>query len=81
MALATARELDDAAEVALEDYARALARAAAAEAYRDARDTARVAGVHVCRAASAPEPGALADLDAFARELASRSEGGGLGWS
>jgi hypothetical protein len=69
--------LGDAAEVALEDYARAVWRARAAEAVRDSEG---VRGVHVC-GAHGPTPAARADVEAFARDLWARSGEGGLGWS
>jgi hypothetical protein len=73
--------LDDPGEVALEDYARALTRAAEAEAVRDPLDPARVKGVHVCSLPSPPGPPVLTDLEAFARDLAVHREGSGLGWA
>jgi hypothetical protein len=69
--------MDDAAEVALEDYARVLARARAAEAVR-AEDA--VSGVHLCGAPAPPSSSVLADLEGFARSL-SGGPSGGLGWS
>lgn len=68
------------AEVALEDYARALARATAAEAFADARDPERLSGVHLCSPATPPPDGVREDIEAFARELAGH-RGSGLGWS
>jgi hypothetical protein len=75
--------LGDAAEVALEDYARALARARLAEALRTGADEQQVTGVHVCGAGAAATPALLDDLHAFARDLEQRSAdgSGGLGWS
>lgn len=73
------RPLSDAAQVALEDYARALLRAASAEAVVDA--SGRVSGVHVCGVPSEPSPEARRDVEAFAADLAQRENGGGLGWS
>jgi hypothetical protein len=71
--------MDDASEVALEDYARVLARARSAEAVRaEAADA--VAGVHLCGAGKPPSPPVLADLEGFARSL-SGGPSGGLGWS
>jgi hypothetical protein len=67
-------------EVALEDYARALARATGAEALATADEPTRLRGVHLCGLGSPLEPGAEEDIEAFARDLAERS-GGGLGWS
>ena len=72
--------IDDSAEVALEDYARALTRASAAEAVHDEGDVAAVRGVHLCGLES-PVPHALqSDLDDFASTLAAPAPGG-LGWS
>ena len=83
----TCRELDwapacalsDPAQVALEDYARALLRGSSAEAIVD--PAGRVAGVHVCGVESEPTPAARRDVEAFAQDLAQRENGGGLGWS
>ena len=71
--------IEPAAEVALEDYARVLTRARAAEAFRAGED-GPVAGVHLCGLATRPGPALLADLEAFARDLARGARGGGLGW-
>jgi hypothetical protein len=68
-------------EVALEDYARALARADAAEAFRSEDDPSRVAGVHICGVDRSLDPKIVVDIEDFARELAVPSGGGGLGWS
>lgn len=70
---ARSEALSDGAEVALEDYARALAGAQEAEAIPDAED--RVAGVHLCRAGALPDTLA-ADVEDFARDLARREEMG-----
>lgn len=73
-----AHAMGEAAEVALEDYAREMTRAHAAEAVR--APDGRVRGVHLCRL---PEPvTALAsrDVEDFARSLVT-PESGGLGWS
>lgn len=67
------------AEVALEDYARALTRALSAEAVR-ADDGATIRGVHVCGLADAVAPALRRDIEDFARSLVTGS-GGGLGWS
>ena len=67
------------AEVALEDYARALTRARAAEAVR-AADGAAIRGVHVCGLADAVAPALRRDIEDFARSLVTGT-GGGLGWS
>jgi hypothetical protein len=72
--------LDEGAEVALEDYARALFRSRGAEALRSPEAPARVSGVHLC-GAGAPVTGPLRrDLEDFARSLVTGT-GGGLGWS
>jgi hypothetical protein len=68
------------AEVALEDYARALARATAAEALSDAEDAETLSGVHLCAPETPPSEGVLEDIEAFARELG-ESRYSGLGWS
>ena len=70
----------EAGEVALEDYARALTRAEAAEVLAAEGEPPRVRGVHVCRPQAPVTPALRADLDAFARGLAVEA-GGGLGWS
>jgi hypothetical protein len=83
----TCRELDwapacplsDPAQVALEDYARALLRGTSAEALLD--DSGRAKGVHVCGVEADPTPAARRDVEDFARDLAQRENGGGLGWS
>jgi hypothetical protein len=70
------------AEVALEDYARALTRALSAEAVR-ADDGATLRGVHGCGVADPEAAGAPAlrrDIEDFARSLVTGT-GGGLGWS
>ena len=73
--------LDEPGEVALEDYARALTRAAEAEALRADDDPARVRGVHVCRLGAAITSAMASDLEDFARDLAVRAGGSGLGWA
>lgn len=72
--------LSPSAEVALEDYARALARATAAEALGDGGEPQQVLrGVHLCAAAAAAAA-VREDIEGFARELA-EGAGSGLGWS
>jgi len=71
--------IPDPGEVALEDYARAFARARAAEAIRS-EDDGTVRGVHLCGLSAAAAPTVAAEIEAFARDL--RDHGGsGLGWS
>jgi hypothetical protein len=71
--------VDEPAEVALEDYARALLRARAVEGIRSEEDPAMVRGVHVCGLGASPTPALFTDVEDFARSLVVR--GGGLGWS
>ncbi len=73
--------IDEAAEVALEDYARVLARARGAFGLRAPEDPGSVRGVHVCGLRASPTPALLTDLEDFARSLVSGAAGGGLGWS
>jgi hypothetical protein len=66
--------------VALEDYARELTRARAAEALLAEGDTGRLVGV-VLEAPRVAADGAVRDdIEAFARDLAEHA-GPGLGWS
>jgi hypothetical protein len=69
-----------AGEVALEDYARVLFKAAAAEAVPEDKGAGRIIGVHLCGPAVPPDERVSEDLEAFARELAEES-GEGLGWT
>lgn len=69
------------AEVALEDYARVLARAQAAFGLRSSEDPGSVRGVHVCGLRASPSATLLTDLEDFARSLVVPAKGGGLGWS
>ena len=71
--------MGDGGEVALEDYARTLTRARAAEALH-AGDSAAIRGVHVCGLAGALTPALRRDVEDFARSLVAGT-GGGLGWS
>jgi hypothetical protein len=80
-AFASACPLDEGAGLALEDYARALLRAASAFTVRAMGDSALVAGVHVCGLAQAATPAQWQDVEAFAREMAAKAGEGGLGWS
>lgn len=70
--------LSDAAEAALEDYARVLAGSQAAETV-SAPGEGAVRGLHLC-GAGAGARAALAELEEFARDLCARSGRGGLGW-
>jgi hypothetical protein len=73
--------LGDAAEVALEDYARVLTGARGADAVPDASNPAAVGGVHLCGTVEAPAVAVRTDIEDFARELAGRSgDRPGLGW-
>jgi len=74
-----AHPMDEASEVALEDYARVLTRARAAEAVPAAGVPGMIEGVHLC-GASQPSPAAIADIEGFARSLLA-GRAGGLGWS
>ncbi|HET7294694.1 MAG TPA: hypothetical protein VFM88_19890 [Vicinamibacteria bacterium] len=71
----------EAGEVALEDYARVLARARAAFGLRASDDPGSVRGVHVCGLQATPTASLVTDLEDFARSLVSGAAGGGLGWS
>jgi hypothetical protein len=75
---ADALEMDEASEIALEDYARVLTRARAAEAV-PGDGPGRVRGVHLCGAAPVA-PAAIADIEGFARSLTA-VRAGSLGWS
>jgi hypothetical protein len=71
--------IGEAGEVALEDYARALTGARAAEAVREDADPSRIEGVHVCGLGLPVTQHVLVDLEDFARSLV--AGGPGLGWS
>jgi len=75
-----AYELLPAAEVALEDYARVLARADDASAMEDGDEPGRLRGVHLCAPAVSPDDDLRRDVEAFARELAAPPSER-LGWS
>ena len=81
LALRRGRALTEAAEVALEDYAQAVARARAAQAIHDLDQPGLVTGVHLCGLAAAPSEEVRRELDGFAGDLAGERESGGLGWS
>jgi hypothetical protein len=71
--------LDDPAEAALEDYARVLGRAEEAEAVK--AGDARVGGLRLLRPRAPVPPEAVRDIEDFARDLAARGGGSGLGWA
>jgi hypothetical protein len=72
--------LPETAEMALEDYARALTRSEQVEAVGCGGSALN--GVHLCRPKIPMNPDLLRDLEDFALDLERRSEGGGgLGWS
>ena len=73
--------VDEAGEVALEDYARALTRASAAEAVRAGDDASVVAGLHLCGVGAELAASVVTDIEDFARDLAGAAGTGGLGWS
>jgi hypothetical protein len=73
--------IDEPGEVALEDYARALFRARAAEGVRAEDDPLMIRAVHVCGMGCSPTPALMTDLEDFARSLVTRTNGGGLGWT
>jgi hypothetical protein len=73
--------IDAAGEVALEDYARVLGRAEAAEALPGEADPEKVAGVRLIAPGAELTESLRADIEDFARALASRSGGSGLGWA
>lgn len=78
--LPEALRLGEAAEVALEDYAREVTRSQAAEAVREAPDGPLVA-LRLLGLAREPDASARSDVFAFARELEAPSAGAGLGWA
>jgi hypothetical protein len=78
IALTMDRSLEPPAQVALEDYARVLTRARAAEVVT--HDDGRVRGVHLCGLPGNITPEVERDVADFARELTSEPRGG-LGWS
>jgi hypothetical protein len=66
--------------VALEDYARELTQARAAEALVAEGETDRLTGLVLEAPLVAPQGAVLEDIEAFARDLAERA-GDGLGWA
>jgi hypothetical protein len=81
LAFRAAYPVGEAGEVALEDYARTLGRAAAAEVARTEGDVSLVTGVHLCGLGAPLTAAALTDIEDFARGLAEDGGSGGLGWS
>ena len=77
----TTYAIDAPGEVALEDYARVLARAESAEALHQDAQPERVRGVRLVGPAVEVTPSLRADIEDFARDLASRGGGNGLGWA
>jgi len=73
--------LGDAAEVALEDYARVLTAAAGAAAVRSGAAPGRVIGVRLREPALRLSSEARRDIEDFARGLAAENAGPGLGWA
>ena len=73
--------VDDASEVALEDYARTVGRASAAETVRGEGGAGPISGVHLCGTGAALTEALAADIEDFARDLAVGTAAGGLGWS
>jgi hypothetical protein len=72
--------MDEPSEVALEDYARVLTRAQAAEAVPAQGAPGTVQGVHLCGAGQPPSAANVGDIEGFARSLLA-ARAGGLGWS
>lgn len=73
--------LGESAELALEDYARALAGSGSlAQAIEAPGGDGRVSGIHVCGADPGSAAALRAEMEEFARDLALRSGRGGLGW-
>ena len=72
--------VDEAGEVALEDYARTVAGAGAAEVIRGEGKGSGVRGVHLCALRTPLTAVVRADVEGFARSLAA-DRPHGLGWS
>jgi hypothetical protein len=79
LAFQRAYTLDDPGEIALEDYARVISRAEGAEAMRGA--DRQVSGVRLRGVAGLLSATAARDIEDFARDLAIRGGGSGLGWA
>lgn len=79
---ARAYSLAAAAEVALEDYARVLTRARSSTVLEGGEAGAAIRGVHLCGVRLPLPESAREDVEAFARDLASRGDtSSGLGWN
>ena len=72
--------MDEASEVALEDYARVLDPRAGGGSRPAEGTPGMVEGVHLCGAALPVAPATLADIEGFAESLLAL-RAGGLGWS
>jgi hypothetical protein len=79
LAFQNAYTLDDSGEFALEDYARVVSRAEGVEAMRGA--DRQVRGVRLRQPARPLSAAAARDIEDFARDLAIRGGGSGLGWA
>ena len=77
---AAPRSLGAAGVVALEDYARELTQASAAEAIAADGAPERLTGLALEAPRVAPQGAVLEDIEAFARDLAEHA-GPGLGWT
>jgi hypothetical protein len=77
----TGYAIDSPGEVALEDYARVLARAETADALRAEGGPARITGLRIAAARAALTAAVRRDIEDFARDLARRGGGSGLGWA
>lgn len=74
--------LGEAAELALEDYARALGGCEDARALRADDDPGMVRGLRLVGLRGTLTPGLMSDLEDFARDMAQRrGAGAGLGWT
>jgi hypothetical protein len=72
--------VDEAGELALEDYARTVGGARAAELVRTEGEANAISGVHLCGVGAPLTPALRADIEDFARALAAGGAAG-LGWS
>jgi hypothetical protein len=71
--------LDDGELIVLEDYACVVSRAQGAEAVRGA--DRKVSAVRLRGTTGPPSEAAVRDVEDFARDLAARGGGSGLGWA